>query len=215
VATGRTQSAHFPKTKGGPSVFPTAPYLTPKTSNDQPYVVKINPSLSSTNSLVYSTFLGGGTSGANLHNNWGGFGTSVGVDSQGGVYVGGETGKNTPGGQYAPATVAPQPFPYTSNAMTQAPQGSFDAILMQIAPGGSTLGYSTYLGGTDSDRTYGLAVDPSGNVVLSGLTFSANLPIYNQAQQYPNNGAQNAFVTKFSAANFQQNHSYLLLLLND
>jgi hypothetical protein len=213
VATGRTQSGYFPQTQGGPSVFPTAPYLTPKTSNDQPYVVKINPSLNGTSSLVYSTFLGGGTSGANLHNNWGSFCTSVGVDSLGGVYVGGETGNNTQGAQYAPSTVAPQTFPFTSNAMTQASQGSFDAIFMQIVPGGSTLGYSTFLGGTASDRTYGLAVDPSGNVVLSGLTFSSNFPIYNQAQQYPNNGAQNAFVTKFSAGNFQRSHSYLLLLL--
>jgi hypothetical protein len=127
--------------------------------------------------------------------------------------VGGETGNNTQGAQYAPSTVAPQTFPFTSNAMTQASQGSFDAIFMQIVPGGSTLGYSTFLGGTASDRTYGLAVDPSGNVVLSGLTFSSNFPIYNQAQQYPNNGAQNAFVTKFSAGNFQRSHSYLLLLL--
>jgi hypothetical protein len=70
---------------------------------------------------------------------------------------------------------------------------------MQIAPGGATLGYSTYLGGTASDRTYGLAVDPTGNIVLSGLTFSTNFPLQNPAQTYPGNGYQNAFVTKFSA----------------
>ena len=71
---------------------------------------------------------------------------------------------------------------------------------MQIDPGGATLGYSTYLGGTDSDRTYGLAVDPAGNVVLTGLTFSADFPLKNPAQTWPGNaGSQNAFVTKFSA----------------
>ena len=31
---------------------------------------------------------------------------------------------------------------------------------MQISPDGATLGYSTFLGGKESDRTYGLAVDP-------------------------------------------------------
>ena len=71
---------------------------------------------------------------------------------------------------------------------------------MQIDPGGATLGYSTYLGGKDSDRTYGLAVDPAGNVVLTGLTFSADFPLKNPAQTWPGNaGFQNAFVTKFSA----------------
>ena len=43
---------------------------------------------------------------------------------------------------------------------------------MAIDPGGANLDYSTYLGGTGSDRTYGLAVDPDGNIILSGLTFS-------------------------------------------
>ena len=109
----------------------------------------------------------------------------------------------------------PQKFPYTPNALLTALQGSCDAIFMQIAPGGATLGYSTYLGGTDSDRTYGLAVDPAGNVVLSGLTFSANFPLKNPAQTWPGNaGSQNAFVTKFSAHGVNPG-VLLLLLLND
>ena len=50
-----------------------------------------------------------------------------------------------------------------------------------------------------SDRTYGLSLDPAGNVVLTGLTFSSNFPLENPAQTYPGNtGNQNAFVTKFS-----------------
>ena len=70
---------------------------------------------------------------------------------------------------------------------------------MQIDPGGATLGYSTYLGGSLNDRTYGLAVDPSDNVVLTGLTFSPDFPLQKPAEQYPGNApSQNAFVTKFS-----------------
>jgi hypothetical protein len=42
-----------------------------------------------------------------------------------------------------------------------------------------------------------LAVDPAGNVVISGLTFSSDFPVENPAQQWPKNSAQNAFVTKF------------------
>lgn len=202
AATGRTQSADFPMTKGGvPTIFDRAPYLKAGTSGDEPYLVKIDPSLNGEASLVYATFLGGGSSGESKDKKWGSFCTSVGVDSLGTVYVAGET--CAPGVEYVPsgyAVEAPEYFPYTQNALFPVLQGSWDAIFMQIDPGGATLGYSTYLGGSDNDRTYGLAVDPASNVVLTGLTFSADFPLRNPAQTWPGNaGAQNAFVTKFSA----------------
>ncbi|MGA9753682.1 MAG: autotransporter domain-containing protein [Desulfobaccales bacterium] len=196
VATGRTQSAGFPMTTGGPTIFNSAPYLQEGVSGDEPYVVKINPALNGTASLVYSTFLGGGCKSGK----WGSWSTSVAVDARGAVYVAGETGPNTQGAPYVPSNLtAPQKFPFTPNAFQKAPQGSEDALLMQINPSGDSLGYSTYLGGTLSDRTYGLAVDPDGNVVMTGLTFSSDFPLQNAAQNYPgNNGYQNAFVTEFS-----------------
>jgi hypothetical protein len=195
VATGRTQTAGFPMTTGGvPTIFNRAPY--PSEGGDEPYLVKIDPSLHGEASLVYATFLGGGSA----DRQWGSFCTSVGVDSLGTVYVAGET--NAPGEEYVPSgqpMEAPEEFPYTQNALFPALQGSFDATFMQIDPGGATLGYSTYLGGQANDRAYGLAVDPASNVVLTGLTFSADFPLRNPAQTWPGNaGAQNAFVTKFS-----------------
>ena len=198
VATGRTQSADFPMPLWGvPTIFDRAPYLKAGTSGDEPYLVKIDPALNGAASLVYSTFLGGGSADGQ----WGSFCTSVGVDSLGTVYVAGET--CAPGVQYVPSgqpVEAPEEFPYTQDALLPALQGSWDAIFMAIDPGGATLGYSTYLGGKDNDRTYGLAVDPAGNVVLTGLTFSADFPLRNPAQTWPGNaGCQNAFVTKFSA----------------
>jgi hypothetical protein len=116
----------------------------------------------------------------------------VGVDARGAVYVAGET--NAPGAAYNPSSLtAPQTFPYTPNALFTALQDTRDAIFMQIAPPGARLSYSTYLGGTLNDRTYGLAVDPAGNVVLTGLTFSADFPLKNPAQTWPGNtGCQNA-----------------------
>jgi hypothetical protein len=48
VATGRTQSATFPMTQGGPTIFNSAPYLHEGASGDQPYLVKINPALNGT-----------------------------------------------------------------------------------------------------------------------------------------------------------------------
>jgi hypothetical protein len=209
VATGRTQSASFPMTPSGlPSIFNSAPYLQEGVSGDQPYLVKINPALSGQDSLVYSTFLGGGSAtGA-----WGSFCTSVGVDALGRVYAAGET--NAVGEEYVYGDhpgEAPEDFVFTRNALLITLQGSWDAIFMQIAPGGASLGYSTFLGGTDGDRTYGLAVDPAGNVVLTGLTFSANFPQVPPAQPYPGNGYQNAFVTKFSV--YAVNPAVLMMLL--
>ena len=58
LATGRTQSADFPMTTPyvqSRSIFNSAPYLQP--GNDQPYLVKIDPSLIGKASLTYSTFL--------------------------------------------------------------------------------------------------------------------------------------------------------------
>jgi hypothetical protein len=210
VATGRTQSAGFPMTPTGvPTIFNSAPYLQEGTSGDQPYLVKINPALNGPDSLAYSTFLGGGSAtGA-----WGSFCTSVGVDALGSVYVAGES--NAVGEEYVYGDhpgEAPEDFVFTRNALLITLQGSWDAIFMQIAPGGASLGYSTYLGGTLGDRTYGLAVDPTGNVVLTGLTFSSNFPQKNAAQPYPGNGFQNAFVTKFATRGVNPGIPMLLLL---
>jgi hypothetical protein len=197
VATGRTQSVDFPMLDSSvPSIYNSAPNPTQTTRNDQPYLVKIDPSLSGTASLVYSTFLGGGSTASG---GGGAFCTSVGVDLNGNAYVGGET--SSQGVLYTPSTVpqvAPELLPYTQDALLPALQGSTNAMLMQVSPGGGTLVYSTFLGGTASDRTYGLAVDAAGNIAISGLTFSRDFPVKNPAQNWPNNpGSQNAFVAKF------------------
>lgn len=197
VATGRTESVDFPMLDSShPSIYNSAPDPSQDTRNDQPYLVKIDPSLSGTASLVYSTFLGGGSASGG----GGAFCTSVGVDLNGNAYVGGQD--SSLGVLYTPSSVpevAPELLPYTQDALFAAFQGGdSDAILMQVSPDGATLAYSTFLGGTQGDRTYGLAVDPSGNIAISGLTFSSDYPVVNPAQPWPNNtGNQNAFVTKF------------------
>lgn len=199
VVTGRTESADFPMLgSSSPSIYNSAPYLKPRVSNDEPYLVKLNSSLSGADSLVYATFLGGGstTSGGG-----GAFCSAVAVDASGVSYVVGET--SAQGTLYAYSSepaVAPQATPFTSDALFPANQGCFDALHMQVSPDGSTLSYSTFLGAADNDRGYGLAVDPSGNVIISGLTYSTNFPLKNPAQAWPGNqGKMNGFVTKLSA----------------
>ncbi|MCL5037591.1 MAG: hypothetical protein M1269_10835 [Chloroflexi bacterium] len=199
--TGRTESADFPMVPPSiPTIYNSATYLKPNVSGDEPYLVKIDPSLEREASLVYSTFLGGGSPDGNVPPNVGGgaFCTGIAVDSKGMAYVGGET--SSLGVEYTASgepVEAPSLFPFTVDALFPALQGSYDAILMQIDTGGATLDYSTFLGGKENDRTYGLDVDPAGNIIMSGLTFSSDFPLKNPAQTWPGNtGNQNAFITK-------------------
>ena len=91
---------------------------------------------------------------------------------------------------------SPREFPYTQDALITSYQGRLDGILMQTNPNGTMLSYSTYFGGKGNDRSYGLAVDPAGNVVVTGLTSSTDFPLKNPAQTWPG-GEQNAFVARF------------------
>ncbi|MGC8723417.1 MAG: PKD domain-containing protein [Acidobacteriota bacterium] len=60
------------------------------------------------------------------------------------------------------------------------------------------LAYSTYLGGSGSDRTYSIALDSTGAMYVCGVTSSTNFPTAFPLQ--PNNhGAQDAFLAKLSA----------------
>ncbi|MBI3697828.1 MAG: SBBP repeat-containing protein [Acidobacteria bacterium] len=62
------------------------------------------------------------------------------------------------------------------------------------------LSYSTYLGGSESDSGYGIAVDTAGNAYITGETRSANLPGAPGALQGSNGGGYDAFVIKLNAA---------------
>lgn len=72
-----------------------------------------------------------------------------------------------------------------------------DAFVTQLSPGGGTLEYSTYLGGTGMDWTQGLAVDGTGSVYVSGDTASADFPTRN-AVQLAYGGGYDGFVTRFT-----------------
>src|SRR5205807_8062522 len=71
-----------------------------------------------------------------------------------------------------------------------------------IAPNGNNstdLVYSTFLGGSDDDEAYGIAVGPSGCVYVTGFTSSANFPLAGAFQTTKGLVGSDAFVTKLSA----------------
>ena len=126
------------------------------------FVTKINAAGSA---LVYSTYLGG--SGQDVYPSGG----SIAVDRVGNAYVTGNTSSTN--------------FPTTPGALKKfcgrcANYG--DAFVAKINDVGSTLVYSTYLGGGMADESYGIAVDNSGNAYVTGTTNSTNFPTKNPLQ---------------------------------
>ncbi|MTI85049.1 MAG: hypothetical protein FH756_14425 [Firmicutes bacterium] len=122
--------------------------------------------------LVYSTYLGGNLSD---------FGFDIAVDLFGNAYVTG-------------VTTSPN-FPI-QNALQANYGGNGDAFITKIDPSGSTLIYSTYLGGTGDDEGLGITVDSSGNAYLTGSTDSTDFPITLFGLQPNLSGNADAFVTK-------------------
>ena len=78
--------------------------------------------------------------------------------------------------------------------------GGGDAFVTKIDAAGSTLVYSTYLGGAGYDLADGLAVDSSGNAYVTGCTQSTNFPTASPLQASNGGGACDGFVTKINAA---------------
>jgi len=64
-------------------------------------------------------------------------------------------------------------------------------------PGAAALVYATYLGGSDSDFGYDLAVDSAGNAYIGGYTYSPDAPTHNAYQSVPaNSGYTDAYIAK-------------------
>jgi hypothetical protein len=135
------------------------------------FVLKLNPA---GNALVYSTYLGGsGTDSGN----------AIAVDSSGSAYVTGDTDSLN--------------FP-TRNPIQSSNAGLQDAFVARLAATGSSLVFSTYLGGYGQDRGSGIALDSAGNAYITGATTSLNFPTAG-ALQASNGGGQDAFVAKLNA----------------
>ena len=159
------------------SDLPTTPgaVQTSKGSTDtDAFVTKFNPTGSG---LVYSTYLGC-TNGTGYTT-----GAGIAVDNSGNVYLTGET-------------TSPD-FPTTPGAYQLAVAG-VNAFVTKLNATGTGLLYSTLLGGSTIDRGYGIAVDGAGNVYITGLSQSTDLPIKNAFQPTNVSGNQAIFVAKLN-----------------
>src|SRR5215207_1926106 len=165
--------------------FPTVNAFQPKYGggNNDAFVTKIN-SLGS--ALVYSTYLGGGQI-INATDDWG---EGIAVDSAGSAYVTGYT--------YAPD------FPVTPGAYDTSRAG-LDAFVTKFTPAGTSLVYSTFIGGPAREHGQGIAVDANGNAYVTGLTESSDNPFTVEYDGFPvtpgafqTTGSYDAFITKLN-----------------
>src|SRR5262249_7765387 len=89
--------------------------------------------------------------------------------------------------------------PTSAGAFQTIHKGGNDVFVTKLNPTGTSLIYSTYLGGTKPDFGTGIVVDGSGNAYVTGYTQSSDFPTTARAVQTINQGFQNAFVPKLNA----------------
>ncbi len=135
--------------------------------------------------LIWSTYVGGGAFD---------YGSRVAADAWGNVYVTGGTESAD--------------FPVAAPGDVNYNGGIADAYVMKFAYNGSLL-WSTYLGGSGEDHGYGIAVDISGKVYVTGYTTSTDFPVTPGCAYSSHSGGFDVFVAAFSAGGTPMWATYL------
>jgi hypothetical protein len=162
----------------GSTDFPTAAALQPHFQGGvDAFVAHVDPEAGS---LLFSTFLGG----TGPENNQDREGGAIAVDSAGSAWITGFTGSKR--------------FPVVG-PVQKTLRGGLDAFVAHLSADGSSLLFSSYLGGTGSDYGLGISLDTAGDVYLLGATTSRDFPVQLGAQS-ASAGAGDAFVAKVGAS---------------
>lgn len=134
-------------------------------------VFKLNPD---TNEIVFATYFGGTSSE---------YGYGIAVAPDGSVLLTGSTSSNN--------------LPVTGSAFQRTFGGVQDCFVARLAPGGDSLIYSTYLGGSASDYCNAITLDADNNAYVAGTTSSVNFPTLS-AFQTNNRGSNDIFAAKLN-----------------
>ncbi len=135
---------------------------------------------------LFCTFIGG--SGYD-------YGYDVQVDKNGDLYVTGLTQSSE--------------FPTSSGAYDETYNGSDDVAVIKLSPDGEAILYSTFIGGSGSDKAFRLAIDELGSAYVTGYA-QTGFPITPGVVQSTNNGGYDAFVAKLSPSGSQLEFSTYL-----
>jgi uncharacterized repeat protein (TIGR01451 family) len=150
---GTTDSRDFPVTPGAAQTqFGGAGIL------GDAFITKLDPTGSH---LLYSTYLGGSGDEA---------AAAVAIDATGDVFVAGST-------RSANFPVTPGAFQTKYSGGGNVSGSGGDGFVAELDPSGSTLLYSTYIGGSKEDTVLAIALAPNGETVVAGGTNSSNFPV--------------------------------------
>ena len=168
VAVDANGNAYVTGNTCGPD-FPTTPGNF--TTQHNPFgdvcydviVLKFNPTASS---LIFSDVIGGSEADT---------GTRLALDSQNNVYVTGATSSSdfpTTAGALVPSSSFPGGACMINNFSSNTP--CFDGFAFELSADGSTLDYSTLLGGSQNTLGTDIKVDANGQAYVMGATNSAD-----------------------------------------
>ena len=129
--------------------------------------------------LIYSTYLGG--TGYERY----GSSVKIAVDEKGNIYVTGQTDSFD--------------FPVTYGAYDTSYNGDGDLFITKFNSAGTEIIWSMYLGGSGEDYPRGIAIDPDGNVYITGGTSSLDFPTTSGAYDITYNGIRDAFIAKINS----------------
>jgi len=174
IITGYTNSKDYPATKGTYDDIMNELYI---------YDVFVSKLSNDGSALAWSTFIGG---------KYNDFANGIVLDKSNNIYIAGETVGNIGNETYT--------YPTTENAYDRTHNDNIDVMVSKLSSDGSTLLYSTYIGGNGNDKCYGIALDKSEKVYITGLTSSKHIPFPTTSGAYNevhSNSVFDVFVTKF------------------
>jgi hypothetical protein len=127
-------------------------------------------------SLVYGTYLGTSDGSA---------AAAIAIDSSHNAYISG----------YANSAA----YPVTAGAYQTTYSGEQDVFVSKISADGSSLIYSTYLGGSGSESAATVVVESSGDLYVAGNTNSVNFPVTPGAMNLSGGSNSTGFIAKLNS----------------
>src|SRR5262249_1033618 len=102
------------------------------------------------------------------------------------------------GNAYVTGGTRSNDFPATQSAYQGANNGGTNAFITELNATGTDVVYSTFLGGSFTDRGNAIPVDSEGFVYVAGHTDSDDFPTRNALQAVYGGGLDDVFLAKFN-----------------
>ena len=84
------------------------------------------------------------------------------------------------------------------NSLLNTLAGRQDGVIARFSSDLNTLLWSAYIGGNEYDAVFSVKLAANGDLYVTGITQSTNLPVHNTAYQSKLNGTEDAFTARFT-----------------